>query len=242
MIHGKRVLAVIPARGGSKGIKNKNIALLCGKPLIAYSIEAARMSRYVDEVLVTTDSMEIAECAKKHGAYVPFLRPSELASDTARTIDAVFHVVNWIKDHAVKDTDSQDPFVESKDYDILVLLQPTSPLRTVDQIDGALEWFEEHEEQALASVSPVEQHPILMRTIKEDGTVQKLLQGSSTIRRQEMPSYYYVNGSIYINRMEEITAETSFNDNPLAYVMPRENSVDIDEAKDLYLAEYLLRS
>ena len=99
MIEGKRVLALIPARGGSKGIKDKNITPLCGKPLIAYSVLAAKNSRYIDDVVVTTDSERIAETAKAYGAEVPFLRPAELASDTAKTIDAVLHAVKWLEDH-----------------------------------------------------------------------------------------------------------------------------------------------
>lgn len=235
MIQGKRVLALIPARGGSKGIKNKNIRTLNGKPLIAYTIEAAGSSRYVDTVLVTTDSEEIAGVAKEYGAYVPFLRPAELASDTAKTIDAVLHAVEWLRQGGDGGTEQQEQ------YDILVLLQPTSPLRTTQDIDKALELFARKDETSLASVSPVEDHPVLIRTIDSDGTVRNLLAGSSTVRRQDMPDYYRVNGSIYINRIEELSEDTSFNDNPLAYVMRSDHSIDIDEEKDLILAEWIMK-
>ena len=230
MIQGKRILALIPARGVSKGIKNKNIRTLNGKPLIAYTIEAAGGSRYVDTVLVTTDSEEIADVAREYGAYVPFLRPAGLASDTARTIDAVLHAVRWLRQENNA----------GMEYDILILLQPTSPLRTAEDLDAALELFEEKGEKALVSVSPVEDHPILIRTINGDGTVRNLLAGSSTVRRQDMPDYYRVNGSIYINRIEDLSEDTSFNDNTLAYVMQPDHSIDIDEEKDLILVEWLM--
>ena len=152
MIEGKRVLALIPARGGSKGIKDKNITPLCGKPLIAYSVLAAKNSRYIDDVVVTTDSERIAETAKAYGAEVPFLRPAELASDTAKTIDAVLHAVKWLEDH-------------QKSYDLLVLLQPTQPLRRTEDIDGAIELCIQRDMQDVVSVKEVSEHPILMRTI-----------------------------------------------------------------------------
>lgn len=227
MIQGKKVLALIPARGGSKGIKGKNMIDLCGKPLIAHSIEAAKESAYVDEVLVSTDSEEIGRVSSEYGAYVPFLRPAELASDTAKTIDAVLHALHWL--NAKKEV-----------YDILLLLQPTQPLRRSEDIDRALETFMKHNEKGLVSVRPVEEHPILMRTI-ENGKLQNMLSVGSTIRRQEMPEYVLVDGSIYINRIDELNDKTSFNDNPIPFLMSKENSVDIDEWEDLELAKYYLQ-
>ena len=142
MIQGKRVLALIPARGGSKGIKDKNIRPVAGKPLIAYSIEAGKNCEYVDDVVITTDSERIKAVAEEHGAWVPFLRPDELASDTATTLDAVLHAVNTLKEMG-------------KEYDILVILQPTSPLRDSADLSGALEKYMASGERSLASVSPV---------------------------------------------------------------------------------------
>lgn len=224
MIDGKRVLAFIPARGGSKGIKGKNTIDLCGKPLIAYSIEAARKCQYVDQILVSTDSEEIRDVSIAYGAYVPFLRPDELASDTAKTIDAVLHGINWLKEHG-------------DCYDILLLLQPTQPLRRSVDIEKALETYMCNGEEGLVSVRMVEESPILMRTI-EDGKLQNVLPMGSTIRRQDMPQYMLVDGSIYINRISELNAQTSFNDNRIPYVMEKENSVDIDEPMDLEIARY----
>ena len=227
MINNKKVLALIPARGGSKGIKDKNIYPLYGKPLIAYSIDCARNSKYIDDVVVTTDSIKIADVAKKYGASVPFLRPAELASDTSKSIDAIVHAIQWLEKHEEK-------------FDICVLLQPTSPLRTTEEIDEALEKFVESGEKSLVAVSLVSDNPILMRKIKTDGTMERLIDLQSTVRRQDMKNYYRVNGSIYINKVSEINADTSLNDNVIPYIVKPENAVDIDETKDIVLAEWYL--
>lgn len=225
----QKILSLIPARGGSKGIKNKNIISLAGKPLIAYSIEAAKSSKYIDSIVVTTDSEKIAEVSKQYGARVPFLRPKKLASDTSKTIDAVLHAIEILK--------SMD-----EDYSVLVLLQPTQPLRTADDIDRAIELYYEKGESGLVSISPVDDSPLLIRSIGEDGQLINLLSQSSTCRRQEMPDYYKVNGCIYINKIEELDENTSFNDNKVPLVMSKEHSVDIDEISDLWMAECYLKN
>ncbi len=232
MYRENRILALIPARGGSKGIPHKNIIPVAGKPLIRYTVEAALQSRYIDYVLVSTDDAEIARTAKACGAQVPFLRPAELAADTSRTVDAVIHAAETLKQ-------------SGETFDSLVLLQPTSPLRTAEDIDGAVEKFYAGGRQAVVSVSPAEDHPILIRTIEQTPAGERLkplLAGSSTVRRQDMPAFYRVNGCIYINAMEELNGDTSFNDNPVPWVMEKSHSVDIDEPADLALAEYLLNA
>ncbi len=228
MYKNKRILALIPARGGSKGIKNKNIVLLNGNPLISYSIKAALKSKYIDETVVTTDSEKIAKISKKYGASVPFMRPIELASDKSKTIDAVLHALKMLAKLG-------------NHFDGLILLQPTQPLRTANDIDGAIELFFEKNLQGVASVSIVEDHPLLMRTIDENRNLHSLLEENSTCRRQEMKNYYKVNGCIYINQIDEISKDTSFNDNPIGFVMETSHSVDIDEIKDLYIAEVYLK-
>jgi len=228
MINGNNILALIPARGGSKGIKDKNIYPLCGKPLIDYSIEVALESNYIDTVMVTTDSQKIADIATECGARVPFLRPDYLANDTAKTIDVVMHSLKWL------DTNDEK-------YDILVLLQPTQPLRTVEDVDSAIELFCKNGCKGLASISHVAEHPILMRKIKENGEMSKLLDISSTVRRQDMDTWYKINGCIYINSISRIDEHTSFNDNPIPYIMPVEHSVDIDEISDIWMAEHYIR-
>lgn len=230
MINGKKILALIPARGGSKGIKNKNIAKFYGKPLISYTILAANKSRYIDETIVTTDSEKIKAIAEQYGAHVPFLRPAELATDTAKTLDAVRHSIKTLEKMG-------------KRFDILVLLQPTSPLRTVDDIDGAILEFDKRGNLPLASVSEVSDHPLLIRSINKKNELEHLIspEKGSTMRRQDMLSYYRVNGSIYINLIKEINKETSFNDNRVPYIMQWKNSADIDNMLDFMIAEYLFK-
>lgn len=226
MFEKDKILAIIPARGGSKGIPRKNIIELCGRPLIGYTIETALASRYIDYVMVSTDDPEIARVSKENGAEVPFMRPAELATDTAKTIDVVMHAISELR-------------FRGKEFSAVVLLQPTEPLRTVGDIDGAIEKYYECNCQPLVSLSEVEDHPILIRTI-EEGWVKPLLAGSSTCRRQDMPRYYRVNGCIYINAVGELDENTSLNDNLIPYVMEKSHSVDIDEWKDLVLAQYYL--
>ena len=229
MFNEEKILALIPARGGSKGIKGKNITPLAGRPLIAYTIEAALNSKYIDKVIVSTDNQEIANTAKKFGAEVPFMRPPELADDKAKTIDAVLHALREL---------NQD----GKSYDVLILLQPTSPLRNTEDIDHAIETFFDNGKKGLVSISPVEDSPVLIRSLDSQGKMSRLLNLNSTCRRQDMPEYFRVNGSIYINNVSEINISTSFNDNPIPFIMTREHSLDIDEPKDLILAEYYINA
>lgn len=229
MFETKRILALIPARGGSKGIPHKNITPLAGEPLIRYSIDAAMQSKYIDYVLVSTDDEEIAQVSNACGAEVPFLRPPELAGDTAKTIDAVLHAIETLR--KIGET-----------FDSLVLLQPTSPLRTAEDIDKAVETFYQANRQPVVSVSEVSDHPILIRTIAqtpEGDRLKPLLQTGSTVRRQDMPPFYRVNGSIYINAVEKLNRDSSFNDNSVPFIMQKLHSVDIDEPLDLKIAEWI---
>ena len=227
MYNNKRILALIPARGGSKGIPHKNIIDLCGKPLIAYSICAGLKSEFIDNVIVSTDDKEIADIAEEWGAEVPFLRPAYLATDTSRTVDVIVHAINFLK-------------IQADLYDTLVLLQPTQPLRTAQDIDAAIEKFVQDGCQPLVSVSLVNDHPILIRTLNEN-KLKPLLNTTSTCRRQDMPDYYRVNGCIYINEINEINGNTSFNDNIVPFIMDKSHSVDIDDYVDLKVAEYYLK-
>lgn len=227
MINNMRVLAFIPARGGSKGIKDKNIRVIEGRPLISYTIEAAKHCGYIDDVIVSTDSETIAQVARENGAEVPFMRPEELASDTARTIDSVIYTIEMLK-------------AKGRWFDIVVLLQPTSPLRDADDISGALEKFIACDMQSLVAVSEVSESPILIRQVIDETHMDKLIDENSTVRRQDMTKYYRVNGSIYINLTEELSSETSFNDNQVPYVIKRSHAVDIDEYVDIEVMKYYL--
>ncbi|KHF38715.1 acylneuraminate cytidylyltransferase family protein [Halalkalibacter okhensis] len=230
MYKGSKILAIIPARGGSKGIPGKNIIDVNGKPLIQYTIDAAKGSRYIDKVVVSTDSTEIAEVAKSCGAEVPFLRPDFLASDSAKTIDALVHCVKKLQDCGEK-------------YDYIVLLQPTQPLRTSLHIDEAIMEIINSGVTSLVSISLVKEHPILMRTLNaEKATLSNLLKTPSTVRRQDFPNYYKVNGAIYINSIKHFNNTISLNDNKHAYIMDQKYDLDIDDYNDLELLRIILKS
>lgn len=227
MYKGKKILALIPARGGSKGIKNKNIIDLCGHPLIYYSINAALKSLYIDDVVVSTDSEAIAAVSRKCGAEVPFMRPDSLAQDKSTSTSVVTHAIKTLKEMG-------------REFDCLVFLQPTQPLRDTKDIDGAIETFYENNRQSLVSVCEVDNHPLLIRSI-ENGELFRLLNVNSSVRRQDMPKYYCINGCIYINAVEEINEDLSQNDNIIPFIMDVSHSVDIDEPSDLCKAEFYLR-
>lgn len=228
MYESMKIIAIIPARGGSKGIPHKNITNLCGKPLIGYTIEAAKQSTYIDDVIVSTDDLEIKKVSEQYGASVPFIRDSDIASDEAKTISVV--------------VDALQRLLESgQEYDVVILLQPTSPLRTAEEIDVAIEVFFQHQMEGVVSVNVADISPFLLRTI-HGHRLHRIIDESSTIRRQDMPTYYEVNGAIYINRVEEVTEGLSFNDNPIPYIMNRDHSVDIDTWDDLIVAEKILKT
>ncbi|MCS5503270.1 acylneuraminate cytidylyltransferase family protein [Lysinibacillus sp. A4] len=224
MYKNKKILAVIPAREGSKGIPNKNIIVIQNKPLIAYTIEPALESKYIDKVIVSTDSEEIASISKEWGATVPFLRPSYLATDEAKTIETVIHVLELL---------------ESK-YDYVILLQPTQPTRKVKHIDEAIEEIVNRSYTSLVSVSKVKEHPILMRTIDGEGKLQSIMNKGSIIRRQDFQDVYKVDGAIYINKVKGLNFETNLNDNEYAYIMD-EKVIDIDETEDIREFEIYLK-
>lgn len=214
-----RVLALIPARSGSKGIKDKNICDFRGLPLIAHSIKAALESGVCEEVFVCTDSPKYASIAKEFGASVPFLRSEESARDESKSIDCVLESLQNYKKLR-------------KEFDVLLLLQPTSPLREAWHIREAYELFLSCAHQSLASVCEVKEHPLFMRRLN-DHTLIPLLDSPSSVRRQDLESFYRLNGAIYLNLISELHAKSSFNDNKIAYVMAQKYSLDIDCLEDL---------
>lgn len=227
MFDNNKVLAIIPARGGSKGIPGKNIKCLCGHPLIAYTINAALKSRYVDDVLVSTDSEEIARISNQYGAETPFLRPSHLAQDTSKSVDALVHARDYMRSN-------------NRVYDSVVLLQPTSPLRRASDIDGAIESYYSHGRIGVASVQEAAESPVLTRHMDEFGLLHPLMPMSSSVRRQDMPKFFHVNGAIYVNDFSSLNTGTSLNDNPVAYLMSKDVSIDIDSLDDFLRAQEIL--
>jgi CMP-N,N'-diacetyllegionaminic acid synthase len=224
------IVGLVTARGGSKSVPRKNVQLLAGKPLIAWTIEAARCSRRLSRVIVSTDDPEIAHIAREYGAEVPFLRPPELAQDHSSHISVVEHALYWLKEH------------EGAQPDYLMLLQPTSPLRTSEDIEAAISIAEAHQAIAVVSVAEAAHHPYLSKRILEDGTLADLVSTDIPyLRRQALPDAYCLNGAIYLNRRQSLLHDRVFwPQGSYAYIMPHERSLDIDSPWDFYLAGLIL--
>lgn len=225
MINGKSILAIIPARGGSKGVPRKNIRELAGKPLIAWTIEEAQKSKYIDRVIVSTEDPEIIRVAQSWNCEVPFVRPKELALDETPTSKVIIHALNNLPKH-----------------DYVLLLQPTSPLRTVEDIDGCIQYCEEHRAVSCVSVTEPDKSPYWMFVLDSMGRMKPLLaQECFMTRRQDLPTVYAINGAIYMARYDWfLQYETFLHEQTLGYVMPRERSLDIDTEFDFELASLLL--
>ena len=222
-----KCIAIIPARSGSKGLKDKNIRRLVGKPLLAYSIEAAKESGIYDEVMVSTDSKQYADIARDCGANVPFLRSKTVSSDTASSWDTVKEVLDNYKHMG-------------KVYDAFCLLQPTSPLRTVDDIKEAYAIFQKVETSVI-SVCEVEHSPLWCNTLPEDRSLDGFIKRQNNKQRQAIGKYYRINGAIYFVKTEELYKDDFFyRKGSYAYVMPRDRSIDIDTEIDFRIAEFLL--
>ncbi len=222
-----RFLALIPARSGSTRLPNKNIRLLAGKPLISWTIEAARACRHFRSVLVSTDAPAIAEIARAGGAEVPFLRPPSLATDSAPMVDVVRHAVSFVEG-------------QGRAVSAVVTLQPTSPLRTADDIDAAIEMFSADPLRPLVSLSSLPfPREFLMRV--EGDTAVPMSGTWPRIRSQDGERLYALNGAIFITPRSVLDRGELIGDRPRAFVMPRDRSIDIDDETDWRLAEGLLR-
>ncbi|GFZ33726.1 hypothetical protein CSC2_42520 [Clostridium zeae] len=223
------VLAIIPARGGSKGVPKKNIKSLLDKPLIAYTIEAAKKSKYINRVVVSTDDNEIADISKQYGAEVPFLRPNELATDLSPTNDAILHVVSELYR------------IEGYRPKIICLLQCTSPLRDSEDIDGTIEKMISTKSDAAVSVCEVECNPYWTNILKDDKLEYFLEEGKRITRRQDLPPVYRLNGAVYVvDREVFLEQKTLEPENMTGYIMESDKSIDIDTIIDFKLAELLL--
>jgi N-acylneuraminate cytidylyltransferase/CMP-N,N'-diacetyllegionaminic acid synthase len=228
----RECLAVIPARGGSKGVPRKNLRLLAGKPLIAWTIEAALGAPSLRRVIVSTDDPEIAQVARRWGADVPFRRPSALARDETPGIEPVLHAVEWLAQHGGYQPDE------------VLLLQPTSPLRTARDIEAAIRLGRQTNADAVVSVTPVHEHPYWTKQLEPDGRLTSCAPPEEAgLRRQELPPRYVVNGAIYLVRSSVLlAAHTFYTERTYGYVMPRERSLDIDTSWDFRLAELVLQN
>ncbi len=223
MIQGKKVLGIIPARGGSKGVPGKNIRVVAGKPLIAWTIEEAKKSKYLDRLILSSEDAEIIEVAIDLGVDVPFVRPAELAQDDTPGIEPVLHAVR-----------------EVPDYDYLVLLQPTSPLRTVEDIDQCLETCLALGAPACVSVTAPDKSPYWMYTLSADKRMKPLLTSESYASRQALPAVYALNGAVYVAEIGWFMLKKCFvSEETVAFEMPKEHSVDIDTESDLKFFELI---
>lgn len=219
-------IAIIPARGGSKRLPDKNLKLFCGKPLIVWTIDAAKNYGKFDLILVSTDSLKIANIASQAGASVPFIRPSSLASDNATTNDVIEHAVNWIEQN------------ENTSISRVTLLQPTSPLRDSNDICHAMQLFSAKKADAVISVSELE-HPIqYCNQLSDDLSMSGFLSKEAFYRSQDLATFYRLNGAIYIfDRKFVGNLNSIYSGHSFAYVMDKKKSIDIDDEYDFLIAE-----
>lgn len=221
------MIAIIPARGGSKGLPGKNIRPLNGKPMIAYAIEAALASIHITEVIVSTDDPEIYKIALLYGAKDTFLRPKELASDSSLAIDNYIYTLDRLKQEYHYNIDN------------FIVLQPTSPLRTVEDIDSAITLFKSKNADSVISYCE-EHHPISWhKYLKEDGKLENIFPDTLNNRQDVKPSYY-PNGAIFIFSYDLIKSGCYYSDNTYPFLMPRNRSVDVDTLEDFEYIEFLI--
>ena len=230
MINNSKLLAIIPARGGSKRLPTKNILELSGKPLIVWTIDAAKRSKYIDRIVVSTDDGDIAETAINAGVDVPFIRPSHLAEDHTSTYEVVAHTLTQLRNNGDQ-------------FEYLLLLQPTSPLRTTEHIDGATDLLISKNADAVISVTEANHLNEWSGEIPESLCLEKFFHGKTEKRSQELPKQFRINGAIYLVDVSKLLAYKTFflPKNIVAYRMKREASIDIDTQLDFQLAEYLIK-
>ncbi|BBA52190.1 CMP-N-acetylneuraminic acid synthetase [Fusobacterium varium] len=223
----EKILAIIPARSGSKGLKDKNIKMMNGKPMIAYTIEAAQNSKIFEDIIISTDSEKYAEIAKKYGGSVPYLRDKKLANDNAKSSDVILDILNRVE----------------KKYDSFIMLQPTSPLRTEKNIIEAYKMYLEKKANSVVSVCEMEHSPLWANILNEERRMDSFLKGIDVNKnRQELETYYRINGALYIANVEYFKKYQNFYyKDSYAYVMKKENSIDIDDELDFKIAEYLIK-
>jgi len=228
-----KILCIIPARGGSKGLVGKNTKILGDKPLIAWTIESAKKSKHIDKVVVSTDDNKIKSESIKYGAYV-IDRPTELATDKASTMDTIIHSLNYMKEK------------ENYKSDYTILLQCTSPFRTEKHIDEAIEKLLDNKSKAdsLISVTKEEHPPWWLRKINSEGYLERYFNFNTKklVRRQDFEELYRPNGAIYLSKTEILVQKENFqSERTISYIMDKESSIDIDTKMDFNLAEIIVK-
>ncbi|MFH1478594.1 MAG: acylneuraminate cytidylyltransferase family protein [Candidatus Omnitrophota bacterium] len=227
MYRKKTLLALIPARKGSKRVTGKNTRDLGGRPLIAYTIEAARKSEYIDRIIVSTDSDEVVSIAKKYNIEVPFKRPAKFATDISPSSEFIIHALNWLNNK------------ENKQYDFFCLLQPTSPFRDHAYLDKAIKKFVNFKKAlSLISIGRINKNPCLTKTIQASGFLKEFIADSS---QQDLSKLFIVNGAIYIMRCSDfLKYRTFYTPKTTYYLMGRIPSLDIDDELDFKFAEFIV--
>lgn len=223
-----KILALITARNGSKRVPGKNIRKLGNKPLVIWSIDAVKNNKYICDILVSTDNKKIADICLEAGAYLPWLRPSNLASDTASSVDVALHALDWYES-------------EKGAVDGLLLLQPTSPFRTKDTIQNGIDLFIKYQRKSIIGVSAVNKHPLWMLKIEKDNLIPFMHNHSLNLRSQDLPEVYIPNGSFYLISPKELRMHRSFiNPETKALIIksPAEG-LDIDTEWDFKIAEFI---
>ena len=229
MYQGKKILAIIPIRSGSKTIKNLNMYPIYKTPLFKFSYDQAKESKYIDTVCVSVDTMKYALLAEQNGVCIPFIRPKELGKDDAKLIDTIVH--------------ARDFYVRKRErYDAIVTLMATAPLRTSEDIDRAIEAYYNDRENSLVSITDCDIIPQLVRAVDENGSLKNLVNMNSTYNKFLLPKYYKINESIYINKFDEITSKTSLNDNKAYFYMPPERSISIKTLEDIRNVRHFIKS
>lgn len=227
----KKMIAIIPARGGSKGLPGKNIKPLNGLPMIGYAIREAQKSEYISDIIVSTDSPDIANVAEELGASVPFLRPEELAGDTSSAIDVYIYTIERLN--------------VDFGYNIenFTVLQPTSPLRTTEDIDGTLGTFFDQQAESVISVTEAAHPPVWAKKIDEKGILRNYFpEYASNQNRQEINIAYMPNGAVFVFNYPKLKTEYGYYfEKTYPFIMPAERSVDVDTLLDFEFAEFLMK-
>lgn len=225
----EKVLAIIPARSGSKGIKDKNIKNLNGKPLMAYTIEEAIKSKVFEDIIVSTDSEKYKKIAEEYGAWVPFLRDKKLAEDTSDTLDVIEDALLKLKNMG-------------KEYDALMILQPTSPLRDECDIRDAFKLFCEKKANAVVSMCECDYAPQLTKKLNDEMKLDGFLSNINKIRRQDIGKFYRLNGAIYLIKVHYfLKYKYIYQENSYAFIMDKRKSIDIDDLDDFEYTEFLMQ-
>lgn len=231
MINNKKILGLVTARAGSKGLPGKNLRVMSGKPLIALTIEQGLSSSYIDKIIVSTDAIEIAEVARKYKAEVPFLRPTEYSTDSATSFEVIQHAIEWLENNG-------------QTFDMVVLLEPTSPLREVSDIDGAIELCDRlGDESSVVSVVAAENcHPAFLFKMEGRNLRSMLDDAPNGLRRQDLQeSYYYLEGSVYVSPVSLLREKKGFyHEYTAPWMVERYKAIEIDELSDFIMAEALM--